>query len=333
LTLDENILKREDITVEEFFEENRLLLEWDLLCGKKGLANKICKKDVHRPGLALAGYFELFAYKRIQVCGNTEISFLKQMDPAKRDTCITEVFSYAIPCIIITNNNKVSREVLEKAEKHNVPVLRTPHATTRAIQLISDYLEEIFSIRSYVHGSLVDVYGIGILITGRSGIGKSEVALDLVARSHRLVADDVVTIMREADGVLIGMGNDILQYNMEIRGVGIVDVRSMFGIRGIRRKKRVEVEVELVDWDKSMNYERLGIDVSYDEILGEKVPIVRLPIYPGKNITVIVETIALNELLKLHGTFAAQEFEERIINQMKEKKKKQYKNFHGRDFE
>ena len=328
----ENVIKREDISVEELFEENKMLLEWKLVAGKRGLFNKITTKDIHRPGLALAGYFELFANERIQVCGNTEVSFLRQLGSEELEGCLEKIFQYSMPCIVITNNNKIPGSLVKYANKTNIPLIVTPHATTRAIQLISDYLDEVFAPRTYSHGSLVDVYGIGILITGRSGIGKSEVALDLVARSHRLVADDVVTIMREADGVLIGTGNDILQYNMEIRGVGIIDVRSMFGIRGIRRKKRIEVVVELVDWDKSKNYERLGLDASHDIILGERVPMVRLPIYPGKNISVIVEIIALNELLKLHGTYAAKEFEERLSKQMKGKKR-DYKDFYGRDFE
>jgi len=329
---EQNVIIREDISVDEFFVENKKFLELELVSGKEGLSNKITTKDIHRPGLALAGYFELFTYNRIQICGNTEISFMNQLSKDKLQNCLKKFFSYTIPCLIITNNNKISEEAVDCSDKHKIPIIRTPLATTRAIQLISDYLEDVFAARTFVHGSLVDVYGIGILITGRSGIGKSEVALDLVARSHRLVADDVVTIIREPSGVLIGTGNDILQYNMEIRGVGIVDVRSMFGIRGIRSRKRVEVEVELVDWDKSKNYERLGIDTSYDKILDEKLPRVRLPIYPGKNISVIVEIIALNELLKLHGTYAAKEFEEKIINEMTEKKKI-LKDYLGRDFE
>jgi len=328
----QNVIIKEDISVEDFLFENKKILELELVSGKEGLSNKITTKDIHRPGLALAGYFELFAHERLQICGNTEISFMKQLTNEQLQKCVKKFFSYTMPCLIVTNNNKISKEAINYSNKNKVPVIRTPLATTRAIQLIGDYLEDVFAARTFVHGSLVDVYGIGILITGRSGIGKSEVALDLVARSHRLVADDVVTIIREPNGVLIGTGNDVVQYNMEIRGVGIVDVRSMFGIRGIRSRKRVEVEVELVDWDKSKNYERLGLDTSYDEILDEKLARVRLPIYPGKNISVIVEIIALNELLKLHGTYAAKEFEEKIIHEMTEKKKS-LKDYLGRDYE
>ncbi len=182
-----------------------------------------------------------------------------------------------------------------------------------------------------MHGTLIDVYGIGVLLSGRSGIGKSEVALDLVERGHRLVSDDVVEIVKKSREILIGQTNSLLRHHIELRGLGIVDVQSMFGIRAIRVQKRVEIEVQLEDWDDSEDYERLGMEDQFKEILGVKLPIVRLPIFPGKNITVIVETIALNQLLKIHGLHPAKKFNELLMKRIQEKQ--ELKKYLKGDFE
>lgn len=300
--------------------------------GRAGLNREILSKDIHRPGLALAGFLELFTYQRVQICGNTEMLYLQKISSSQRTVTLKRMFDFRIPCVIVTSDNEIPCEMTEAAEEKGIPLFRTPFATTKVTQILGDYLDEIFAPRAYIHGSLVDVYGIGILITGRSGIGKSEVALDLVARGHRLVADDVVTVMRHMGGIIIGRGNDTLRYNMEIRGVGVIDISSIFGIRGIRRQKRVEVQVELTDWDNSGKYERLGLDDLTIEMLGESVPLVRLPIYPGKNISVIVETIALNQLLKLFGVYSARHLTERLTKTMN-KKLKALEDYLDHDFE
>ena len=314
-----NLLPPEKITVKQFYHDNRKTLKLKLLSGKKGFKKEIHDKDVHRPGLALAGFVDLFTYQRIQICGNTEIQYLKGLTPGKRDKALHKMFPFDIPCIIVTEDNDLPSEFIPLADEFGICVFLTPFATTKAVQLLAEYLDEHFAPKIHMHGSLVDVYGIGILFTGRSGIGKSEVALDLVARGHRLVADDVVLVYRRTGGVLIGMNNETLRYNMEIRGLGIIDIHAMFGIRGIRKQKRLEVQVELVDWDESEKYERLGIEEIHTEILSERVTLIRLPIYPGKNISMIVEVIALNQLLKSFGYNAAKEFEDRLTRQMNEK--------------
>jgi HPr kinase/phosphorylase len=307
------------ITVETLFRENEKRLRLTLMSGTDGFGRKIVEKDLHRPGLALAGFVDLFTFSRVQICGNTEILYLNQLSADQREKSLRKVFSFDIPCVIVTEDNLLPPEFIPLVEASGIPVFRTPFATTKLIQLLGDYLDGKFAPRVIIHGSLVDVYGIGVLLTGRSGIGKSEVALDLVSRGHRLVADDIVTVVRRTSGVLLGMVNETLRYHMEIRGLGIIDIHAIFGIRGIRKMKKVEVQVELVDWDKAEKYERLGLEDMTTEILGEKVHLVRLPIYPGKNISMIVEVIALNELLKIYGYNAAEVFENQLAQRISQK--------------
>jgi len=320
------------ITVRQLFMDNKRGLKLSLISKKSSFNLKITDMNVHRPGLALAGFVDLFTYQRIQICGNTEIQYLKKLTQVQREKAFGKVFHFDIPCIIVTENNELPPEFVPMADRYGVTVFRTPFETTKVIQLLSEYLDEHFAPRTYIHGSLVDVYGIGILFTGRSGIGKSEVALDCVARGHRLVADDVVTVVKRAGDVLIGSGNPTLGYHMEIRGLGIIDVQTMYGIRGIRRQKRIEVQVELLDWDGSEKYERLGIEDVTTDILGMPMPLVRLPIFPGKNITVITEIIALDRLLKLYGHHSAKQFEEQLIEKMKRKQRDRREHI-GHDFE
>jgi HPr kinase/phosphorylase len=320
------------ITVKTLFLDNKKPLKLELVSGKDGLKKKITKKELHRPGLALAGFVDKFTYKRVQICGNTEILYLKKLTPVKRQKALQKVMAFDIPCFIVTDSNEIPGEFAHSSEQHGIPVFRTPFATTQIAQHLGDYLDGKFALRTFIHGSLVDVYGIGVLIAGRSGIGKSEVALDLVARGHRLVVDDVVAIVRRSGGILIGLGNEKLKYHMEIRGLGVVDVRAMFGIRGIRRQKRVEVQLELVDWDNSEKYERLGLKEITTDILGVKIPLVRLPVFPGKNISVIAETIAMNQLLKIYGLDSAREFEKELYRKQIQETLGA-KEYLGRDFE
>jgi len=328
----DNKRKDDSFPVRTLFEENKKELRLRLVSGENGLNKLITEKEIHRPGLALSGFTDLFTFQRVQICGNTEVAYLRKLKKDQRVERLKKFFSFDIPCIIITNGNRPTPEFVMFSNEKRVPTLRTPFETTTAFRVIGDYLAEKFAPRTILHGSLVDVYGIGILITGRSGIGKSEVALDLIARGHRLVADDVITVIKKTDDIVIGKGNETLEYNMEIRGVGIIDIKSVFGIRGVRRQKRIEVEVELVDWDNSEKYERLGMDNITASILGVETPLVRLPIYPGKNISVIVEVIALNQLLKIYGQNSARDFETKLKKIM-DKKLKALDKYLGHDFE
>ncbi|MBI2430087.1 MAG: HPr kinase/phosphorylase [Ignavibacteriales bacterium] len=312
--------RKQSITVGFLFENNKSRVKWEPVVNV-GLENKIVDKNLHRPGLALAGYVELFTFNRVQVFGNTEIRYLMSMPLEKRVQAFNTLFKFELPCIVITNGNTFDPELLKIAEDHNVPVFRTPLETTKAAYFLSDFLDDQFSPQTTIHGSFVDVYGIGLLFTGRSGIGKSEVALDLVERGHRLVSDDVVTITRKGESILIGTGTDLVKHFMEIRGLGLIDVQNIFGIRSIRFQKRIEVVVELMEWQPNGDFTRTGLDQNTTSILDVEIPHIKLPIFPGKNVTVIAEVIALNYLLKHYGYDAAQEFSKKLekVIQLKSK--------------
>jgi len=309
----------EFITVRTLLIENEVPLKLKLLCSENGLNRKITTSDLHRPGLALSGFVELFTSDRIQILGNTEIRYLSGLKDEQLKKSISRFIEFEIPAIIVTNNNPVPKFLIQAATKRYISIFSTPFTTTQFTHLLGEYLETKFAPTLSMHGSLVDVYGIGILLTGRSGIGKSEIALDLVERGHRLVADDLVIITRKAEDVLIGQGSEIAQFLLEIRGIGLIDVRRIFGIRGVRLQKRVEVEVKLVDWEKTKDYERTGLDDKTTKILDVSVPQILLPINPGKNITVISETIAMNHLLKTYGYHPPKEFNKRLKEYMKNK--------------
>lgn len=313
--------RKQSITVGFLFESNKDRLRLTSLTGDLGFSKEIKDKNIHRPGLALAGYVQLFRYDRVQVCGNTEMQYLEQLDDAECTKALTSIFQFDVPCIIVTNDNKVDDRFLAIARERTVPVIRTPFETTKLVYILSDFLDDQFSPQTVVHGSFVDVYGIGVLLTGRSGIGKSEIALDLVERGHRLVADDVVMITRKGEEILMGSGTDLVKHFMEIRGLGLIDVRSMFGIRAIRFQKRVEVVIELMEWRPDEEYTRTGLDDEGMSILDVQLPRVELPIFPGKNVTVICEVIALNYLLKHYGYDAAKEFTKRLEAVITEKSK------------
>lgn len=323
------------LTVKEFFEDSKTKLDLKELNGKGSFKREIVDGDLHRPGLVLSGFSDVFTYRRVQILGNTEAAYLNQMSEVERKQALKILFSFKVPCMILTDNNKPVADFLEYATEKKITVFGSSFKTTKLMHLLSDYMDDKFAPSVIVHGSLVDVYGIGVLFTGRSGIGKSEVALDLVERGHRLVADDAVKISRKAEGILIGTASDTLRHHMEIRGLGIVDVRNIFGIRSIRVQKRVEVEVQLEEWNDEEEYERIGIDETTIKILDVEVPVVKLPIFPGKNITVIAEVLALNQLMKIYGHHPAKEFNERLIEKMRAKaaSEKYLETYLDRDFE
>ncbi len=312
------ITQKENITVGAFFKANTDRLKLTCVNGEIGFHRRITDKNLHRPGLALAGFVKLFRYDRIQVMGNTEVRYLSELSLEERKATFARILEFEIPCIIITCGNECDPTLIELATEKNVQIFQTPFETTKATYFIVDYLDDIFSPQTTIHGAFVDVYGVGLLFTGRSAIGKSEIALDLVERGHRLVADDVVIVVRKGEGILMGSGTKLIQHSMEIRGLGMLDVRSMFGIRSIRFQKRVEVIVHLEDWHSDQDYTRVGLEEEDTrDIMGVEIPFVRLPIFPGKNVTVISETIALNYLLKHYGYDASKAMASRLEEAIK----------------
>ena len=307
------------ITVRELYEQNFERLSLKIINNQASFDYKITERELHRPGLALGGFIEVFTYWRIQVMGNTEIGYLNTLDGNQRIAAISTLLSFDLPCIVITSDNAPPQELVNIANENNITLFATPYSTTIVTQHLSEYLEDIFAPNTIVHGSLVDVYGVGMLIIGLSSVGKSELALDLVERGHQLVADDVVYITKVGVNLLQGGPSDVLEHHMEIRGLGIIDIRRMFGIRAIRGKKTIQIVTKLEHYDEKGEYERIGVDDNTLEILGVNVPLVELPILPGKNITVITEAIALNHKLKQHGEHTAKKFNERLIARMQDK--------------
>ena len=326
--------RKSSITVGYLFDANKERLRFTSLNGEIGFEKEVSDKNIHRPGLALAGYVELFTYDRVQVFGNTEMRYLTHLTLPERIRAFQTLFQFDIPCIVVTNGNSIDDELLAIATEHKVAVLQTSYDTTKSLYFLSDFLDDQFAPQTVVHGSFLDVYGIGVLLHGRSGIGKSEIALDLVERGHRLVADDVVMVIRKGEGILMGAGSDVVKHFMEIRGLGLIDIRAVFGIRAIRFQKRVELIVELQEWRSEIEYTRTGLDHEEITVLGVNIPHIKLPIFPGKNITVIVEVIALDYLLKHYGYDAAREFSKRLDAKIAEKVKgKRAIDYFEHDFE
>lgn len=316
---DKNIFRKDKISVDFFYQSTKERFSIELLNEDVSLDRSITEQNLHRPGLALAGFVDLFSYKRVQICGNTEVQYLNKLTKEKRKSAIAKLLSFNIPCVIFTNYNKPTDEVLQLATEYGIPIFISELSTTKLVYLVSDFLDDQFSPRLSVHGSYVDVYGIGILISGQSGIGKSEVALDLVERGHRLVADDVVIMTKKGEGIIMGSGTELVKHFMEIRGIGILDIRSMFGIRAIRFQKRLEVVIELEVWDDNSEYTRTGLDTKTVNIMDVGIQYIKVPIVPGKNITVICEVIALNYLLKHYGYDAAEVLNQRLRSKIKSK--------------
>jgi len=310
----------EEYSVEQFYKETYEEFDFEVLTSNLKSPLPITVPDVHRPAFALTGFMENYLHERIQILGETEILYLRSRTPEQEQEAIQRLFSKPLVCLIVTKGLELPKSLLPLSEENGVPILRTPLSTTPFIHSLTGHLEYIFAPRTSIHGSLVDVYGVGLLITGRSGMGKSEIAIDLVERGHRLVADDVVEITRHGD-VVTGRGREHLRHFMEIRGIGIINVMDVFGIRAVRIQKRIEVVVNLEEWDPKRDWDRIGLDERFTEILGIKIRNVIIPIYPGKNITVIAETIALNHMLKVYGIDAAKRFDKQLIDLMESDKK------------
>ncbi|MEC9493111.1 HPr(Ser) kinase/phosphatase [Flexistipes sp.] len=306
------------VAVSELLGDDAKHLKLELLYGKAWLDSKfISSFRIQKPGLGLAGYTDHIHGGRVQILGNTEISYLQTLTRDDRYFSISELCKKDIACFVVTKNLKVPSELLTCVKKHNIPLMRTALVSSEAITKISDFLEYKLAPETVIHGVLMDVYGVGVLIIGRSGIGKSECALELIKRGHRLAADDAVHIIRKQD-FLIGASNDLLHYHIELRGLGILNVKDMYGVNAIRVRKKVELVVNFVDWNSEESYERTGLDNKYFEILGIHLPIIMLPVSPGRNMAVIVESAAKNQLLKYMGYDAAREFENKLNKKLKE---------------
>lgn len=295
-------------------------LQLEALTGELGLDRQVPDSEVASPGLALAGYTGRFAPQRLHVLGETEITYLTSLDDGSRKHSLECLFGFDLPAVVVTKGQDVPPELLDLARKRGIPVLRTRLKTAEFYRRIKPILEEAFAPRTTLHGSLADVYGVGLLFIGRSGIGKSECVLDLVERGHRLVADDIVQVTRRGQDILIGQGHEFAAHHMEIRGIGLIDIPRLFGVRAVRQQKRIEVVVQLADWDNAKDADRTGLAHSETVILDVSIPKVIVPLNPGKNITVVSEVVAMAHLLRYSGVDMAAAFNERLIRKMKEQK-------------
>ena len=305
------------LTASRLLERLRESLALELLAGADGQEREIGSPNVSSPGLVLAGFVERFPAHRLQVFGETEITYLLSKTESERRAILEVFFGFPIPAVFITKGQKPPREMAELATAAKVPVIGSALKTNEFYARIKPWLEAEFAPTATLHGSLADIFGVGLLFQGRSGIGKSECVLDLVERGHRLVADDLVIVTRRGTEVLIGRGHELQRHYMEIRGVGLVDVPSVFGIRAVRQQKRIEVVVELVDWNPDLVVDRTGLDREGITILDVTIPKITVPLNPGKNITVIAEVIAMNHLLKYSGVDPAARFNERLMKTMR----------------
>ncbi len=305
------------IEVEDLYLQKRSTLELEVLNEEVSLKRPIADPDVSGPGLALAGYLDRFAAERVQVFGKTEMSYLDTLDPDVAADRLQALFGRNVPAAFVTKGQPVPAYMVAAATEFGVPLFRTTRSTREVFRRLKSFLERALAESTSLHGSLADVYGVGILLQGPSGIGKSECVLDLVGRGHRLVADDLVIATREGEGILMGRGHELQAHHMEIRGVGIVDIQAQFGIRAIRHQKRIELVIQLVHWSDSDAYDRTGLDDDTAEILDVDVPRVTVPLNPGKNITVICEVAAMNHLLRYGGVDSASAFNERLIDAMR----------------
>ena len=311
----------DDLSVKEFFDLFNKQLNLEIVAGSSGLNKIIGERSLNRPALALTGFFKFFASKRIQLFGAGEMGYLRSLDKTSEEDVLRIMFSKKIPCIIISRKLAPSKILRNLANEYKTPLIRSSLSskilTTEATLLLEDY----FAPRTQVHGTLLDVKGIGTLISGESGIGKSECALALIERGHSLVADDLTYVKRLSDREIIGRSNELSRGYMECRGLGIINISELFGVRSLRFEKRIDLVIEFINWSSSVVEERTGLGENYTEILGLKIPIIKIPVKPGRDMARLVEASAMVRALKIMGHNSAEEFNDKLISHMDKKNK------------
>lgn len=296
-----------------------------LLAGEAGLGRRITLHRVQKPGLALAGYVRQVHPERVQILGATELSYLASLPDNEARHGIETFMALEPACIVVTKGLDVPQHLLDCANRLGVPVLRTPLASSNAIEAVQSFIELQLAPTCSIHGVLLDVLGVGVLLLGRSGIGKSEAALELVMRGHRLVADDLVEVRRTSRGILVGWASELIKHHMEVRGIGIINIKDMFGVASVRDEKKIELVLELMKWDESDGPDRLGLDDMVYNILDVPVPQLRIPVSPGRNVSSLIEVAARNRLLQVRGHHSAREFQERLDQALADARKRRFR--------
>lgn len=288
------------------------IFELDLISGQEGLGRHIAISDISRPGLEMAGYFTHYPANRVQLLGKTELSFFALLEAAERTSRMLKLCTDETPAIIVSHDMEVPPELIDASSKRHVPVFKTKMSTTRFSSLLTNFLESQLAPMTAIHGVLVDIYGVGVLITGKSGVGKSETALELVKKGHRLVADDCVEIHQEGENTLVGNPPKLIEHLLEIRGVGIIDIMTLFGASAVRTFKRISLVIDLELWDPDKTYDRLGLEEEKMRIIDTDLTKLTIPVRPGRNLSVIIEVATMNHRLKRMGINAAEEFSKRL---------------------
>ncbi len=305
-------IDRPYIHVSELLSDKAAHLNLQLITGKEGLGKRINFPKIQKPGLALTGFTEYVRPGRVQILGESELAFLRQMESGKRREVLHQLCSVDIACFIITRGMQPTEEILAEAEKHQIPLMVTPFVTSVCIEKMTTFLSDMLAPRTYLHGDLLDIFGLGILLIGESSIGKSECALDLIVRGHRLISDDIVIIKKTTDTILIGTAPDLIRYHMELRGLGVINIRDLFGISAINLTKKVEFVISLERWKPDVEYDRLGLEENRYEILGIELPLIRMPVAPGRNIATLIEVASRNYLLRAQGYNASKDLVQKI---------------------
>ena len=309
-------MKTDIVTVDKFYRAHAEQLKLELVAGKEGLSRVVLESSVNRPGLILAGFTKYFAYKRIQVLGNADVYFLRTLNAEKSNSCYAKLFEFKVPCLVFSRNLEPDAELIRAANKANVPVFRSSLITVKFINQATLALDTMFAPRGTEMGSMVDVLGVGVIIKGESGIGKSESVLALIERGYSLVADDVTKVTLIDGKEIFGTCSDLTRNHMEVRGIGIINVAAMFGVKSVSSNKRVDLVVSLKSWHDVPDVDRLGMEQQFTEILGVKIPHMIIPVRPGRDIARLIEVAALHTKLTLSGYNPARELNERLLAQM-----------------
>jgi HPr kinase/phosphorylase len=314
--------ERRTATVAELFSPELEDLHLSLVAGREGLDRPILWTRIQRPGLALAGFLPFIKPGRVQVVGETELTYLETLSAAERGSRLAAIASLPVAAFVLTKGHKPPTALVAECRRNKIPLFTSPETTSRVIEGIIRLLEDRLAPVVTLHGVLVDVFGMGVLLQGESGIGKSECALDLIERGHRLVADDVVQIKRYPSGLLVGQSTDLIRYHMELRGIGIINIKHLFGVSAVRGAKSIEIVIQLERWNPAQQYDRLGLDGEVTEILGATRPLIRVPVASGRPLSILVEIAARNALLKRQGYDAAREFAQRVDEEIDRNRKK-----------
>ncbi|MFO7774344.1 MAG: HPr(Ser) kinase/phosphatase [Candidatus Hydrogenedentota bacterium] len=308
--------RKDSIPVARLLDRMADELELEVIAGFQGIGRPVLISDINRPGLALGGYLDYFANDRIQILGNTEIHYMEQLSVAELEARLEGIFAFEIPAFLLSRNLRPQPVFLDMCNRRGIPVLLSKRTTDEVISSIILFLADEFSPETVIHATAVDCYGVGCLIVGAPGIGKSETALELVERGHRLVADDVVSLKKRRGESVMAETSPVIEHHMEIRGIGIIDIKSVYGVGRVRNSERIGLVVELEEWNEEAQYDRTGLSESYVNLLGVKAPYLLIPVRPGRNIAIIVEVAALNHRLKELGVHPAQELNQRLMTLM-----------------